>query len=288
MPFYGDPQQFKEAVHSVRAQTDPDWRLVVLNDCYPHWDPDEWLRSLGDPRVVSLRNPENLGVNGSFAKCVTLAEAEYVTILGCDDKLLPGYIASMKALIEKFDSPEYLQPGVEVIDDQGNKSFPLADRVKRWVRPQFNGSAAFQGEPVITSLMHGNWTYFPAICWRADILRQYGFQSGFEIVLDLALQFQILMNNGRFAVTPAIEFQYRRHAASASSYTASDGTRFEEERKFYRLAADQLHGRGWNRASRAAHFRATSRLNAMTKFPSATLRGDVSSAGLLLRHTFSA
>lgn len=287
MPFYGDPAQFKEAVQSVLQQRNSDWRLVVINDCYPEWDPNEWLTGLGDDRIVSLSNSENLGVNGSFARCIDLAKAEYATILGCDDRLLPNYVDTVVALIERFDRPDYLQPGVRVIDDDGNVTLPISDRVKTWVRPRIREPQVLSGEQLVSTLMQGNWTYFPAICWRVDRLRRHRFSEEFEIVLDLALQFDILLDGGRFAVTPELAFEYRRHAASASSFTASDGTRFSEERDFYRSAAQRLAKHGWMRAARAARRRSTSRLNALTKVPGAVLRRNSTAFKALMGHVIA-
>lgn len=287
MPFYGDPSQFRQAVRSVLTQTDPEWRLVVINDCYPDWDPDPWLRELDDKRILSLRNRKNLGVNGSFARCINVAEADYATILGCDDRLLPNYVATMRRLMAAFERPDYMQPGVRVIDSSGAPVLPLADRVKSWVRPRFESPVVLEGDALVASLMRGNWTYFPAICWRVDRLKTHRFSEEFEIVLDLALQFEILLDGGKFAVTPETAFEYRRHAHSASSYTASDGTRFAEERAFYSSASRRLHARGWTAAASAAARRSTSRLNALTKIPAALMRWDTGALQQLVSHAFS-
>ncbi|MGP6171515.1 glycosyltransferase family 2 protein [Microbacterium sp. A204] len=287
MPFFGDPGQFKEAVRSVIAQTDSDWRLVVLDDCYPHWNPEDWIQELGDPRIALERNPQNLGVSKTFDRSIDLAKSDYVAIPGCDDRLLPNYISEVRALIERFNKPEYVQPAVSVIDDDGQPSSPLPDRIKAMVRPRISGPTLLSGDALLTTLMHGNWTYFPAICWRTDVLRRFRFTDRYEIVMDLALQTDILLAGGRLATSTSSAFEYRRHSASASSYTASDGTRFIEERDYYRGVASQLRAAGQRRAARAATLRVTSRLNALSKLPAAMLHGRWSATSLLWKHVFA-
>lgn len=288
MPYYGDPDQLKEAVLSVLAQRDPDWRMVVLDDCYPKWDAEPWVTSLEDPRIVFERNPQNLGVSGSFNRSVDLATADYVTIMGCDDRMLPDYVGTVRAAIERFDNPEFVQPGVRIIDENGAASYPLVDRVKTWVRPSVSaGGALFSGEYVMMTLLRGDWSYFPAICWRRDVLEKHRFSKDFEITLDLVIKSDILLEDGRLALLPEVVFEYRRHAASASSYTAKDGTRFDEEQAFYRSAVPRLRSKGWPRAARAAQNRITSRLNAVTKLPSALLSRDSAAIGTLSRYIFT-
>lgn len=284
MPFYGDPSHFKEAVLSVLAQDDPDWRLVVVDDCYPQWSPTDWVQALGDPRISVERNPENLGVSRTFDRCIELARGEYLAIPGCDDRLLPTYVSDVRALIDGLGRPEYVQPGVVVIDESGRRAQPLADRIKQLVRPRIPGRTSLSGDRLVRTLMEGNWTYFPAICWRTDVLRRFRFTDRYEIVMDLALQLDILMAGGRLGLSTSPAFEYRRHSASASSYGASDGTRFLEERDFYRVAASRLRDVGWRRAARAARVRITSRLNALSKVPSAVAHGRWPAVALLLGH----
>ncbi|PRI10215.1 glycosyltransferase family 2 protein [Leucobacter massiliensis] len=288
MPYYGDPGQLQEAVKSVLAQRDPDWRLVVLDDCYPHWEAEPWVTGIDDPRVVFERNPRNLGVSGSFDRSIDLAAADYLVIMGCDDRMLPDYIGTVRRAIERFDRPEFVQPGVRIIDEHGAASHPLVDRVKGWVRPRVPaGGALLGGEPVMTTLLRGDWSYFPSICWRRDVLAKHRFSPEYEITLDLVLKTDILLEGGRLALLPEVVFEYRRHAASASSYTAKDGSRFDEERAFYRSAEPRLRAKGWPRAARAARIRLTSRLNALSKLPGALLSRDGSAIRTLARYAFA-
>ena len=56
LPFYGDVSMMKEAVRSVLRQSNPDWRLIVVDDGYPDDSIPGWFAALGDPRVTYERN----------------------------------------------------------------------------------------------------------------------------------------------------------------------------------------------------------------------------------------
>jgi glycosyltransferase involved in cell wall biosynthesis len=284
MPFYGDPGQFQDAVESVRAQTDGDWRLVVIDDVYPDTAPGAWVSGLGDPRIEYVRNEANLGVNGNFTKSLELVRAEHFVLMGCDDLMESGYIASMRAAIAAHPDAAYFQPGVTVIDDDGKRALPLADRVKTWYRPERSEPVVFGGQELAVSLLRGNWTYFPSICWRTDAVRRHGFTASFEVVLDLALQLDIVLDGGELVLLPEHTFRYRRHANSVSSYTAADGTRFDEERVFFLDVTERLRRKGWKHAARVASAHWSSRLNAVTKVPATLTRQDGAGLRALGRH----
>lgn len=286
MPFYGDPGLFRAAVESVLAQTDPGWRLVIIDDVYPDPAPGEWAASLGDPRVEYLRNENNLGVSGNFSRAVELVRSDYFVLMGCDDLMEPGYVASMRAAIEAHPGASYLQPGVSVIGDDGSLILPLADRVKSWYRPTRSEVDVLRGEQLAVSLLRGNWTYFPSICWSTQAVRKHGFDPEFDVVLDLALQLDIVLDGGELVLLPEQTFRYRRHSKSVSSWTAQDGTRFDEERTFFLDVARRLRARGWRRAARVASEHFSSRLNAVTRLPAALRSPDRSGVRPLLRHVF--
>src|SRR5947209_20501159 len=84
MPYYGDVSMMQGAVNSVLAQTDRRWRLTVVDDGVAPGVP-EWFADVSakDPRVRYQRNEQNLGITGNFQKCLDLAEAEFVTMIGC-------------------------------------------------------------------------------------------------------------------------------------------------------------------------------------------------------------
>jgi glycosyltransferase involved in cell wall biosynthesis len=287
LPFYGSVEHFKIAVRSVLAQTHSDIRLVIVDDVYPDLSAGEWAMSLGDPRIQYIRNEQNLGVSRNYLKCVGLMESEYSMLMGCDDVMLPGFVAHVLGLVEKFPGADVVQTGVRVIDGNGAPSVPLADRVKAVLRPRGPKPVELTGEPLAASLARANWTYFPSLVWRVETIRRIGFRADLDVVQDIAMLLDIAMSGGSLVLDDALNFEYRRHASSVSAKTAVSGARFVQERTVFDEAAERLSAMGWRRASRAARLRTTSRLNALTQLPVALRNRDAQGRGALLRHTFT-
>lgn len=283
MPFYGSFEHFREAVNSVRTQEDANWRLTVVDDVYPDLAPGEWLLSLGDPRIVYLRNEENLRPSRNYNKCIGLAEGEFVVIMGCDDVMLPGYVGRVRELIALYPDADIIQPGVSVINEDGAPSLPLADRVKAWYRFGGHGARVFSGEELAVSLLRGNWTYFPSLVWRTSRLTG-GFRTDLDVVQDLAMIFDIIKAGGSLVLDDAVVFNYRRHSSSVSAVTGPDGSKFRQERTLFYEAAEACEKLGWKRAARIARHHLTSRLNALTELPGAIAKNNAEGKRTLSRH----
>jgi glycosyltransferase involved in cell wall biosynthesis len=284
MPFYGRTDHFKQAVESVLAQTDPDWRLVILDDVYPDPEPEQWAAAIEDSRVTYIRNETNLRTSGNFQKAVSLMKSEFAVIMGCDDIMLPDYVGRLKQLVARFPSADVIQPGVEVINEDGGVYSPLADQVKRLYRPHGHGPRVARGEVLARSLLRGNWAYFPSLCWRTTTLAQHSFRLDFNVVQDLALLLEITLAGGSLVIDDIVVFQYRRHAKSVSAVTGPDGTKFVEERALFRETEEALRSRGWMRAARAARIHFSSRMHALADLPGAVRAGNLTGAGSLIRH----
>ena len=80
-------------VDSVRAQRDPRWTLTIVDDCYPDPAVAALFARESDQRIRYRRNEENLGIAANFQRCLDLASGEAVVFLGCDDVMLPDFVA---------------------------------------------------------------------------------------------------------------------------------------------------------------------------------------------------
>ncbi|MDQ0647757.1 glycosyltransferase involved in cell wall biosynthesis [Microbacterium natoriense] len=283
LPYYSPSERAWPTIESVLAQTDPRWRLVVVDDAYPEDLIRARLESLGDPRVEYVRNPENIGLARNFSRCLELARSEHFVMLGDDDLMHPRYVESISARLAAQPEVDIVQPGVRVIDDEGKQVLPLGDRIKAVLRPRGGSDGVtLCGVRMAESLMRADWAYFPSLAWRTSTARAHGFREEYAVALDYGLLLDIALDGGTMLVYDDVVFDYRRHRASVSSTTASSGVRFAQEREFAWAFAARMAERGWNRAARIGRRRAISRLHAVSEAVGALLAGDVGRSRVLL------
>lgn len=284
LPFWGEPAYLYAAVDSILAQDTDGWRLTIVDDHYPDESVAEHFAALDDDRVRYLRNETNLGITDNYRKCLSLVTAEHMIFMGCDDIMAPNFVRTIQAALEKFPQADIIQPGCQVINEDGAVYQPLADVVKKQMTPKAPGGILVAGEALAVSLLHGDWLYWPSLVFRTESIRRAQFLDGYPLVQDLGIVLQMITQGARMVVLPEVVFSYRRHQASASSAKLMDGGRFAGERSFFALQADAMRQVGWRRAARAASAHLTSRAYALTLLPKALKSRSPKSIGTLLKH----
>ncbi len=277
IPCYGRVAYLRESVQSVitelgRHGDSRSVRITVVDDASPRSEIAEAVAAF--PEVSYLRNARNLGIVGNFNHCLEISEGKYSVFMGSDDLFSPGYLEQITFAIREFCSPTIICPSVAVIDWHSQPSNPLADRVKRVIMPRRTGRVPSlanrdfscvesSGDRAVARLMVGDYLYFPALAWKTQALRSVGFSQSAGVATDLYAACRCLLRGGTlvtFRSRPAV-FRYRRHAESASSVGAGDGTRVEEERWVHEQVGRLARQRGWKLTPIAASLRPTSRLH---------------------------
>lgn len=116
----------RDAVDTVLSQDFFDWELVIFDNASTN-NLAEYTKSTRDPRIRYERSDDFLPVSDSWNRAIDLATGGYVTMLGDDDGLTPGYFTKLKQVITDFNSPDVLysniyqffQPGVAPWSPQG-------------------------------------------------------------------------------------------------------------------------------------------------------------------------
>ncbi|MFW0155380.1 glycosyltransferase family 2 protein [Rothia sp. P6271] len=281
-PYYGDVDFMKQAVRSVLGQTNPHWRLVVVDDGYPDDSIPGWFESLNDERITYMRNEKNLGANGNYTKALSFVENELVTVMGADDVMLPNYIDWFIEAAQEHPQAQIFQPGCVVIDENNALSNTLVEKTKAYYRP--NTSTELSGEELAVSILRGDWLYFPSLGWRAETIVGLGFREGLNVVQDMALVLDVAMSGGSLYYDEAVAFMYRRHKASDSSWRALEGTRFDEERTYFETIAQEMSALGWKKAAMVARVHFSSRMHALTLLPQATMAKKWNGVKNLVNH----
>ena len=205
----------------------------------------------------------------TIAKCLTYVENSLVQVMGADDIMLPNYVDWLIDTAGRYPRAGVFQPGVVVIDEVGAQSNTLVEKVKRFYMPRGKGGQLLTGERFAVSVLRGDWLYFPSLAWRAEIILGIGFREGYDVVQDLALVCDVAMSGRGLLYDPTVAFMYRRHSGSDSSWRALEGTRFNEERRFFLQMASEMRARGWRKAARVSRLHLSSRLHAGSLLPRA-------------------
>jgi len=118
LPVKNGGEYIKECINSIRAQTLGDFNLIVLiHDCND--GTLDWLNAISDPRLI-IHNAQNIdGIIGNWNRIRDIPKNEFMTIIGYDDLLDPGYLATMDKLISEYPDASLYQSHYRYIDSKG-------------------------------------------------------------------------------------------------------------------------------------------------------------------------
>lgn len=115
-----------QAIETVRRQDDSDWEIIVSDNASAE-DIEGHVAGLVDDRVIYVRTPDFVPVTENWNNALRQARGRYVLMLGDDDGLMPGYVSTLRRLVERFGQPDvvyggawlYAYPGVMPDEPEG-------------------------------------------------------------------------------------------------------------------------------------------------------------------------
>ncbi len=158
----------KEQLESLEAQTYPNLRLYIRDDCSPTVPFDE-IESLVGTCIRSfpykiVRNEKNLGSNLTFEQLTREADGEYFAYCDQDDIWLPEKLAVLQNAIES-ENAELVCSDMYVIDEDGKQ---IADSITKTRRHHVFRSGSGLAEKLLVS----NWVTGCTIVIRASTARE--------------------------------------------------------------------------------------------------------------------
>lgn len=103
-------EYLRYAVETVRRQDYDDWEVVISDNCSDD-DIAGYVAGVGDPRIRHVRTTRIMPVTDNWNNALERCAGDYVTMLGDDDGLMPGYFRRLRALLEEFRQPDFVYTG---------------------------------------------------------------------------------------------------------------------------------------------------------------------------------
>src|SRR5215212_3963656 len=103
LPVHNGGELVKKCIGSILSQEYTAFDLIVLEN-QSNDGTAEWLISLNDNRISIYPSDRLLSIEENWGRILQLKKNEFITIIGHDDLLLPDYLKTMDALIQKHPS----------------------------------------------------------------------------------------------------------------------------------------------------------------------------------------
>lgn len=204
MSVYNGERYLNQAIESIRRQTFENYEFIIIDDGS---DDNSWdilsHYALKDPRIIILRNKDNIGITLSLAAGMKIAEGEYIARQDADDISLPNRLEKQKNHLDLHPETALVSCGLYMIDSKGNQ-------IRRY---------DLDCNPVYIEwhLQFYNYLYghSQVMFRRKTAERVGGYRAHFKYAQDYDLWTRLL-NYGRINILPDKLLKYRCHSASIS------------------------------------------------------------------------
>lgn len=201
----------REQLESLEAQTYPNLRLYIRDDCSPTV-PFEEIRNCVEESINSFpyeikRNEKNLGSNGTFEQLTCEAEGEYFAYCDQDDVWLPEKLTVLQEELERSGA-QLVCSDMYIIDGEGRQT---ADSITKIRRHHIFRS----GEGLTSTLWYSNFASGCALLVRAETAKAaVPFNPYMYYDHYIALY---SANQGKVISLPAPLLRHREHGGNQSS-----------------------------------------------------------------------
>jgi len=162
MPAFNVEKYLNESIDSILAQTYTDFKFLIINDGSTDLT-EEIILSYKDPRIIYIKNEQNLGYIDSLNKGIDFISSKYIIRMDADDIALPTRIEKQVNLMES-------RPDVTVCGSGKINFYSGKNQTETAVYTITNEKHLFFSSIFNTSIPH------PSAIIRNDILQKTGIR----------------------------------------------------------------------------------------------------------------
>ena len=121
MPVYNGERYLKESIDSIINQTFTDFEFIIVDDGSTD-KTSTILDSYTDPRIIKLKNPENLGMTDSLNRGLLISQGKFIARMDADDISLPERLAKQVSFMENNPQVGLCGTWIQLINSDRSKS----------------------------------------------------------------------------------------------------------------------------------------------------------------------
>ena len=171
IPAYNAPRTIVSTIRSIRAQTEEDWELIVVDDGSSDETPEVVEGLTAEDARIRLIRQENQGVAGARNTGIGEAAADVVAFVDNDDVWLPQYLEAMLGALDAAPDAGLAYTDGWAFDDRRKRIFKESAMVL--ARPPESPAGTREG--LLVQLAHSNFILSSAAMRRVALAEVGGF-----------------------------------------------------------------------------------------------------------------
>lgn len=195
MPVYNGEKYLKEAIDSILNQTYTSFEFLILNDGSTD-KTEEIILSYNDPRIIYIKNNQNLQIVKTLNKGIKLAKGKYIARMDADDISLPERFQKQVQFMEENSDIDLCGSWLETF---------YKDRITNVSRPKTFNDDIKVALLFNTSFMH------PTVFGKKSFFSELFYNKNMVGAEDYELWIRGI-DKYTYANIPLILLKYRRHA----------------------------------------------------------------------------
>jgi len=196
MSVYNGEKFLREAVDSILQQTFHDFEFLIIDDASTD-STANILQRYEDPRIILIRNPENLGLTKSLNKGLKRAMGDFIARMDADDVSLVQRLEKQVLFMDAHPDIGVCGTWMEMTGDSTNSVL----------------SSATKHEEIITGFLFGNTIFHPTVIIRKETIFNLGefYDEQYQQAQDMEYWVRLSNREVKFANISEVLLKYRLH-----------------------------------------------------------------------------
>ena len=203
MPVYNSELYLKEAIDSILNQTFPDFEIIIIDDGSTD-STAEIIEKITDPRIVLLKNKNNLGLVASLNRGIDIVRGAFIARMDGDDVSVLNRLETQLLYLLQHKDVAVVASRVQLINSEGVPGKDWETDVKTISQEEIEATM-----PATNCIAH------PSVLIRAEVLKKYKYAEHQNHAEDWDLWLRLLTDKHRIHKIDIPLLNYRIHCKSA-------------------------------------------------------------------------